>query len=66
MDMAKYFYDYYQILRRIHTVKYIPTFYNYDALDMADLTELSLGTGKIHKLVPKDSSLEISIITEEA
>lgn len=65
MDMAKYFYDYYQTLRRIHTVKYIPTFYNYDALDMADLTELSLGTGRIHKLVPKDSSLEISIITEE-
>lgn len=66
MDMAKYFYDYYQTLRRLHTIKYIPTYFNFDALDLADLSDLGLTTGRIHKLVPKDSSLEISIITEDA
>jgi len=65
MDMAKYFYDYYQILRKLFTIKYIPTFYNYDAIEKANLSELGLGIGKIHKLSPKESVLELTIMTED-
>lgn len=61
-DFAKYFLDYYSVSRKIIKIKYLPTFYNYESLDQADLSDVGLGTGKIHKVSPKKNSCEFEII----
>ena len=61
-DYAKYFLDYYSTRRKIVKIKYLPTFYNYENLDQADLSSFGLGTGKIHKVSPKKSVCEFEIL----
>lgn len=63
-DMAKYFYDYYSTSRYLIKFKYLPTFYNWEVLDKADMSEFGLGTGKIHKVAPKKSICEFEILME--
>jgi hypothetical protein len=64
-DMAQYFLDYYLVKRKIETISYLPTFYNYDSLDKVNLDELGLPAGKIHKIAPKKESLEIGVLYKE-
>jgi hypothetical protein len=64
-DMAQFFLDYYSEKRILKTINYLPTFYNYDSLDGADLTALDLTTGKIHKLAIKKETLEIGVLYKE-
>lgn len=62
-DYAKYYLDYYSTRRRIMRIKYLPTFYNFENLDQADLTDLGYsGAGKIHKVSPKKNYCEFEVI----
>lgn len=62
-DYAKYFLEYYDTKRKIIKIKYPPTFYNYENLDKADLTDYGYeGEGIIHKVSPKKSSCEFEIL----
>lgn len=66
-DVAKYFWDYYQVARKLLTITYLPTFYNYDTLDGAALTELGVTSpGIIHKVAPDKASCEFEILIEES
>jgi hypothetical protein len=62
IDLAKYFYDYYSVTRKIIKIKYPPTFYNYESLDIGNLTDYGLGTGLIHKVAPKKNECEFEIL----
>lgn len=62
IDLAKYFYEYYSVARKIIKVKYPPTFYNYESLDKADMSDYGYGEGIIHKVSPKKSSCEFEVL----
>lgn len=63
-DMAKYFYDYYSVLRYIMKFNYLPTYYNWEVMDQADMSEFGLSTGRIHKVSPGKSICEFEILLE--
>lgn len=64
-DYAKYFLEYYETKRKILKIKYPPTFYNYENLDKADLSDFGIeGEGVIHKVSPKKSSCEFEILIQ--
>ena len=62
-DYAKYFLEYYDTKRKIIKIKYPPTFYNYENLDKADLTDYGYAVeGTIHKVSPKRNSCEFEVL----
>lgn len=64
-DICKFMYDYYKIKRNMIKISYLPTFYNYEIFDIADLSDFGLSEGKIHKVSPKKSTCEFDILMEE-
>lgn len=65
MDFAKYFHGYYQTRRKILRIKYLPTYYNFENLDKMDLSNVSMGSGIIHKVSPRKASCEFEVLVEE-
>jgi len=63
-DMAKYFHDYYSISRYLIKFNYLPTYYNWEVLDKADLSGFGLGVGRIHKVAPRKSICEFELLME--
>ncbi|CAF3833417.1 unnamed protein product [Rotaria sp. Silwood1] len=64
-DMAKYFYDYYSVERKLKKISYLPTFYNFDSLDKADLTNYGLGQGIIHTVRPNGTRAEFEVLIDD-
>jgi len=63
-DLAKYFYDYYSVIRKIIKINYLPGFYNYEPLDKANLSAFGVDEGIIHRVAPKKASCEFEILME--
>lgn len=62
-DLAMFFSEYYSTKRKVIKISYPPTFYNYETLDKANLTDYGYeGEGIIHKVSPKKSSCEFEIL----
>ncbi|MBX7047216.1 MAG: hypothetical protein K1X86_15405 [Ignavibacteria bacterium] len=65
IDMCKYFYDYYSTSRLLKKISYLPTFFNYEPLDPADLTDYGMDAGIIHTIRPGSTRAEIEVLVNE-
>jgi len=61
-DLAKYFYDYYSVARKLYTITQTPSFYTSNILDVADMSAYGLSNGIIHEVSPKKSECKLKII----
>ena len=68
-DFAKYFLDYYAIERKLMKIKYLPTMFEFVALDEADLSQLYAGggvvTGRIHKAAPRKIETQFEVLINQ-
>lgn len=64
LDAAKYFYDFYSTERKLMRISYIPTIFNYEALDGVNLEDYGLTAGILHTIRPGATSAEIEVLYE--
>ena len=65
LDIAKFYYDYYSVKRKLCKINYIPEAFTARTYDDVNMSELELPNGIIHKVAPKKAGVGLEILYKE-
>jgi hypothetical protein len=64
-DIAKFYYDYYSVKRKVCKINYIPAAFIHDTFDKCILSDVGLPDGIIHKVSPRRAGVAVEVLYKE-